>query len=109
MDYRLIHHGGATGVTGSCHELQLNGLGLLIDCGQCQGLDVRHQFVDLAPVARRVQGVVVTHAHLDHIGRLPELLHAGFSGPIYCSEATAALLPLMLEDNWRQSWPPVSG
>lgn len=103
MNYQLIHHGGATGVTGSCHELQLDGLCLLIDCGQCQGLDTRQQAVDLVPVARRVQGVVITHAHLDHIGRLTELLHAGFSGPIYCSDATAALLPLVLEDNWRQS------
>ncbi|MDW2095463.1 MBL fold metallo-hydrolase, partial [Vibrio sp. 1866] len=45
-----------------------------------------------------IKALVLTHAHIDHIGRLPWLLGAGFKGPIYCTKATAELVPLMLED-----------
>jgi len=46
----------------------------------------------------QIKPLVLTHAHIDHIGRLPWLLAAGFKGPIYCTKATAELVPLMLED-----------
>ena len=52
----------------------------------------------------RVQALLVTHAHIDHIGRIPYLLMAGFNGPIICTEPTARLLPLMLEDAVIQSY-----
>ncbi|MCV5919796.1 MBL fold metallo-hydrolase, partial [Escherichia coli] len=45
-----------------------------------------------------LKAVVLTHSHIDHVGRLPWLLAAGYKGPIYCTEATAQLVPLMLED-----------
>jgi Cft2 family RNA processing exonuclease len=45
-----------------------------------------------------IKALIVTHAHIDHIGRIPYLLAAGFKGPIYCTQATAQLLPFMLED-----------
>ena len=102
--YQLIHHGAACGVTGSCHELRLGADGdfqdsLLVDCGLVQG----EEAVSLGPLPwRRVGALVLTHAHLDHIGRLPELSLAGWHGPVYCSEATAALEPLMLADGLLQ-------
>ncbi len=48
-----------------------------------------------------IQGLILTHVHLDHIGRVPYLINAGYNGPIYCTPPTAKLLPLMLEDALR--------
>lgn len=103
----FIHHGGASGVTGSCHRLRCTNpqteshRDLLVDCGLFQGEDMgedslaQHQVeFDLSSV----QALVVTHVHIDHIGRLPYLLAAGFKGPIICSMPTARLMPLVITD-----------
>lgn len=95
-NYQLIHHGGKDTVTGSCHELFIDGQGILIDCGLFQGQDSPSLLIEF-PV-EHIQALLITHAHIDHIGRLPWLLAAGFNQPIYCTEATAELLPLMLDD-----------
>ncbi|ENM5894848.1 MBL fold metallo-hydrolase [Vibrio mimicus] len=92
----VIHHGGKESVTGSCHELRSDGQALLIDCGLFQGADERSLEIDFA--VNHLNGLVLTHAHIDHIGRLPWLLAAGFNQPIFCTAATAELVPLMLED-----------
>lgn len=93
----VLHHGAVHGVTGSCHELRLNDAGILIDCGLFQGKDQRDDMsIDFA--IDHIKALVVTHVHIDHVGRLPYLLSAGFKGPIYCSQPTALLLPAMLED-----------
>ncbi|WP_261392199.1 MBL fold metallo-hydrolase [Halomonas sp. DP5N14-9] len=99
----IIHHGGADGVTGSCHRLQISpDHAILIDCGLFQGEDLkgqssfeRHQIE--FPVDD-VIALVVTHVHIDHIGRLPYLMAAGFKGPIICTPPSARLLPLVIED-----------
>jgi len=100
----ILHHGAVDGVTGSCHELQLgDGRSILIDCGLFQGAETsasgagfeRLQFTQ--PVDH-IQALVVTHVHIDHVGRIPYLLAAGFKGPIYCSEASAELLPMVMAD-----------
>ncbi|PSS47921.1 MBL fold metallo-hydrolase RNA specificity domain-containing protein [Pseudomonas sp. BBP2017] len=100
----LSHHGATRGVTGSCHQLHLDDYSsLLVDCGLEQGVDAPSQ-VDGQHVAFDVQGIaalIVTHVHLDHVGRIPALLAAGFRGPILCSEPSARLLPLVLEDAYR--------
>lgn len=97
------HHGGASGVTGSCHRyIASTQHSLLIDCGLFQGQDADHLDsleqhtigFDLSTVI----ALLVTHVHIDHIGRLPYLLAAGFMGPILCSEPSAKLLPLVIED-----------
>ena len=96
------HHGAIRGVTGSCHRyLAAPDQHFLIDCGLFQGRDVgadsmaRHQIeFDIS----QLRALLVTHVHIDHIGRLPYLLAAGFDGPIYCSEPSARLLPLVIED-----------
>jgi len=100
----IIHHGAVNGVTGSCHELQIDeDNSVLIDCGLFQGAETSGKgsgFDDLKidfPI-EQVQALLVTHCHIDHVGRIPYLMAAGFTGPIYCSEPTAALLPLVLED-----------
>ncbi|MTJ02260.1 MBL fold metallo-hydrolase RNA specificity domain-containing protein [Idiomarina piscisalsi] len=100
----VIHHGAFEGVTGSCHELLLDSdHSLLIDCGLFQGAetsgsgaDSNTQEIDFD--ISKVQALVVTHCHIDHVGRIPRLLIAGFTGPIYCTKATAHLLPLVIED-----------
>jgi metallo-beta-lactamase family protein len=100
--FEITHHGAVTGVTGSCHQLTLNnGSALLVDCGLFQGAEntlrdrgSREIDFDLASI----RALVVTHCHIDHVGRIPWLLAAGFKGPIYATEATARLLPLVIED-----------
>jgi len=94
---QLLHHGGRFAVTGSCHELHLDsGRGLLIDCGLAQGREAKSPEIDF-PV-RHLAALVLTHVHLDHCGRIPWLLAAGFNGPIICSEPSALLLPAVIED-----------
>src|SRR5690554_1474918 len=97
----VIHHGAGDGVTGSCHEFFLTpSASVLIDCGMFQGPDAfalgLGQQINFS--LDTVQALVLTHCHIDHVGRLPALIAAGFHGPIYCTLATAALLPLVLED-----------
>ena len=105
--YSVIHHGAKDGVTGSCHELQFrNGSSLLVDIGLFQGEESSAsgsnssvQQIDF-PV-QNIRALIITHCHIDHVGRLPWLLTAGFEGPIYCTRATAHLLPLVIEDALR--------
>ncbi len=97
---QIIHHGAHKGVTGSCHELQLDdSKSLLIDCGVFQGSDAgKHRSMEIEFSIRNLVALIVTHVHADHIGRIPFLFEAGFHGPIFCSIPTARLLPIMLED-----------
>lgn len=96
----IIHHGGFNQVTGSCHELIINSdERYLIDCGLAQGEDSADEpHVQAFEMAPQLNAVLITHCHLDHIGRLPYLFAAGFSGPLICTRATARLLPLVLAD-----------
>lgn len=93
---QLIHHGGKQTVTGSCHELVVDDLAIFIDCGMFQGQDSQDVEPDF-PIDH-IQALILTHAHIDHIGRLPWLIALGFTAPIYCTPATAELVPLMLDD-----------
>lgn len=107
---KISHHGAVNGVTGSCHQLSLaSGDSVLIDCGLFQGDEAHDDLSDSSQdkqLAQKqidfslegIKALVVTHCHIDHVGRIPYLLAAGFSGPIYATEATAHLLPLVIED-----------
>jgi len=99
----VVHHGAQHGVTGSCHQLFINASrSLLIDCGMFQGADAKDRDQEKIEFPLDgIQGLIVTHVHLDHVGRIPYLIAAGFNGPIYCTPPTAKLLPLMMEDSLR--------
>ena len=100
---RLTSFGAAETVTGSCHLLELAGQQLLIDCGLFQG-EREVEELNRAPFPFDLRGltaVILTHAHLDHVGRLPLLTQRGYRGPIYCSAPTAELAELVLMDSAR--------
>ncbi len=99
----ILHHGAVTGVTGSCHELVIDSSSsVLVDCGLFQGNEKsRDGEAEIEFPLERVSALLITHCHLDHVGRIPHLIAAGFKGSIYCSEATAILLPLVLDDALR--------
>jgi metallo-beta-lactamase family protein len=79
---KIIHIGGEKCVTGSCHLLQVKGLNIMVDCGLTQGHDAGAP-MDSWPVRPdQVDFLFLTHAHIDHIGRLPELIQKGFKGEI---------------------------
>jgi len=94
----IIHLGGENTVTGSCHLLQANGLNIMVDCGLAQGNDTILPMKAWPVSPSEVDYLFLTHAHIDHIGRVPELIEKGFSGEIICTHATKALLIPMLED-----------
>ncbi|EMI45220.1 MBL fold metallo-hydrolase [Rhodopirellula sp. SWK7] len=97
----LTHHGAYDGVTGSCHQLSWNNgrSSLLVDCGIFQGSDAKkHPNPEIEFSLKGIKSLLLTHVHIDHVGRLPYLLAAGFEQPIYCSEPTAKLLPMVMED-----------
>lgn len=99
---QIQHHGAVQGVTGSCHQLTLDsGEALLVDCGLFQGAEATgkelgERTIDFPIDA--IKALLVTHCHIDHVGRIPFLLAKGFDGPIYATQATAQLLPMVLED-----------
>ena len=97
----LTFYGAAQEVTGSCHLLESKACGrVLLDCGLRQGGDaverIHNERFSFRPDS--IDAVVLSHAHLDHCGMLPLLVHQGFRGPIHCTRATADLLPIMLHD-----------
>ena len=93
---------GAAGiVTGSKHLLTVGSKHVLVDCGMFQGTKdvVALNGVPLPVAADDIDAVVVTHGHLDHVGYLPKLVHDGFSGPIYCTPPTRAVMQIVLDDS----------
>lgn len=93
--------GASTGVTGSCHLLTSGEHKILLDCGQFQGGKAQdalnYERFPFEP--SEIECVVLSHAHIDHCGRLPLLTKRGFEGKIYCTDATADLLSIMLKDS----------
>ena len=95
---QLSFLGATHEVTGSCHYLQACGKHILIDCGMQQGPDeYEHQEIPLSPAD--VDYVFLTHAHIDHSGRLPLLSKLGFTGHVFATDATCDLCGIMLRDS----------
>lgn len=93
--------GAAETVTGSKHLITFNGHKVLFDCGLFQGAkELRARNWQQFPVEpHEIEALVVTHAHLDHIGYIPKLVKEGFVGPIYCTRATLGLARISLPDS----------
>ena len=95
---KLSFFGADQCVTGSCHCLEVNGKRILVDCGLQQGRDeVSNEEFPFA--AGSIDLVLVTHAHIDHSGRIPMLIKQGFQGRILTTRLTAELLDIMLLDS----------
>jgi metallo-beta-lactamase family protein len=98
---RISFHGAAHTVTGSQHLLEINGSRLLLDCGLFQGkrADTYERNLNFKHDPRKVNAVILSHAHIDHAGNLPNLAKRGFEGPIYTTRATTDLASLMIQDS----------
>jgi len=95
---KISFYGAAREVTGSCFCVEVDGKRVLVDCGMQQGAD--NGFGQAFPFhPREIDYVIVTHAHIDHTGRLPLLVKHGFKGSIFATGATCKLLDIMLRDS----------
>ena len=98
---KLTSYGAAEEVTGSCHLLEVGDRKVLLDCGLIQGRSKdelrNHDGFPFDPAT--LDAVVLSHAHIDHSGRLPMLIRFGFKGPIYTHEASADLCNVLLKDS----------
>lgn len=98
---KIISHGAAQEVTGSCHELQVGNKRILLDCGLFQGRRqesaVKNAHFSFNP-ATDIDAVVLSHAHMDHVGRIPVLWKRGFRKPVFCTYASKDLAAVMLSD-----------
>ncbi|SFB54407.1 MBL fold metallo-hydrolase RNA specificity domain-containing protein [Algoriphagus aquimarinus] len=101
MDVSVKFLGAAGTVTGSRYLLDLGDFEFLVDCGLFQGRkELRRRNWDKFPMPPTdMEAIVLTHAHMDHIGCLPKLVKDGFSGPIYCTAVTAELAKILLLDS----------
>ncbi len=98
---QITFAGAAREVTGSCHILRINGKTVLLDCGMFQGRrrEAGQKNRELPLPVDQIDAVVLSHAHIDHSGRLPLLTARGYRGPIYCTPATRDLCAIMLADS----------
>ena len=95
---KLYFLGAAHEVTGSCTLLEACGKKILIDCGLEQGADT-YENCELPVLPGEIDAVCLTHAHMDHSGKIPALVSKGFKGPVYATEATYKLCTIMLRDS----------
>ena len=97
---KLTFFGAAKNVTGSCYLLEANGQRLLVDCGLYQERDLKpRNWADFPVPAATIDAVLLTHAHLDHCGRLPKLVKEGFAGRVYATPATAEIATIIMQDS----------
>jgi len=98
---KLTFIGATRGVTGSMHILELNGKRVLLDCGMYQGhrkeAEALNRSFPFDPAS--IDCMILSHAHIDHSGNIPQLVKHGFKGNIYCTSATRDLCALMLRDS----------
>lgn len=98
---RLTIFGAAQTVTGSMHLIEVNGQRFLLDCGLYQGkrADTYQVNLNFPFDPKSIDAVILSHAHIDHSGNLPNLVKQGFAGPIYATNATVDLADIMLRDS----------
>ncbi len=95
---KITFLGAAREVTGSCTLIETCGRKILVDCGMEQGADT-YENCELTVSPTEIDAVLLTHAHIDHSGKIPYLVKNGFQGPIYATEATGKLSHIMLLDS----------
>jgi len=95
---KLRFLGAAHEVTGSCTLLGVGDYKILVDCGMEQGADT-YENCEIPVLPANIDCVLLTHAHIDHSGKVPMLVAQGFTGPIYCTGATRVLCNMMLKDS----------
>lgn len=96
---KIFFNGAAQDVTGSQFALYVNGESLLIDCGLYQGPNAYERNLDFRFNPKKLDAAILTHAHIDHSGNLPNLIKKGYDGPVYATPATADLADIMLRDS----------
>ncbi|MEN9564329.1 MAG: hypothetical protein RIR73_2573, partial [Chloroflexota bacterium] len=98
---RINFHGAAHTVTGSQHLLEINGKKLLLDCGMYQGkrAEAYARNVNFKYTPSSVDAVILSHAHIDHSGNLPNLVKQGYEGNIFATHATKDIASTMLADS----------
>src|ERR1043166_8716242 len=97
----VTFHGAAQTVTGSMHLVETPNARILLDCGLMLGQreEVHRRNAHFPFAASWIDAVLLSHAHIDHCGNLPNLVRQGFTGPIYCTPATRDLMAIMLADS----------
>ncbi len=102
-DFQFKILGAADSVTGSCLLLKAAGKNILIDCGIFQGKDngSEPEKNNFPFNPEEIHYLLLTHTHIDHSGRIPQLIDRGFKGEILCHHATVDLLPVLLEDSFK--------
>ena len=95
---KLVFSGAAHEVTGSCHYLNVCGKNILLDCGMEQGRDI-YENQDIPVLPSEVDYVFLSHAHIDHSGRIPKLYKEGYRNSVIATKATCDLCAIMLPDS----------
>lgn len=100
---KIHFHGAAQTVTGSQHLLEINGHRLLLDCGLYQGRreETYSRNLNFSYDPHEIDAVILSHAHIDHCGNLPNLVQDGYGGPVYATHATVDLATIMMADSGR--------
>ncbi len=96
---KVRSYGATQEVTGSCHVLEVGGVKVMIDCGMFQGQEEEMNEQPFGFDPKTIDYLLVTHAHLDHVGRIPKLVKEGFKGTIYATSATMDLAQIILMDS----------
>ncbi len=98
---KITFYGGVRGVTGSKHLLEINRYHLLLECGLFQGRrkDTYERNLNFPFEPSQLDALIISHAHMDHLGNVPNLVKKGFGSDIHCTSATADLAPIMLYDS----------
>ena len=98
---KISFYGAAQSVTGSCHMVETKKHKFLVDCGMFQGklTEQMLNYEDFPFNINEIDFVILTHAHIDHSGRIPKLYKAGFRGTVYATKATTDLCSIMLADS----------
>lgn len=96
---KVTSYGATEEVTGSCHILEVEGINIMIDCGMFQGEEEELNQGPFSFDASEIDYLLLTHAHLDHVGRVPKLIKEGFEGKIFSTVATKELASIILTDS----------